>query len=143
MLIGALLCLILCVFEGWFIGGVRNGLSHPASRGNLVDSHADALALRKPYLLTATAKLVDLPANQQPATDPRRQVLDASYFRGKYYVYYGILPFLAYSDRLQENAPDGFRIDIIGRLKEVKGVSLKNYLRQPGSRSVILQVPTP
>ena len=89
---GIVLCALLSWFELWF-AGVMDGATHRASRGDLVDSYAEALAEGKASLQTPTAKLAKLPLAQQPSTRPEDRILDASYFNGEYYLYYGIVPF--------------------------------------------------
>jgi hypothetical protein len=91
---GLLVCLGFALFQAWFLGW-HHGLVHTTSRGDLVDAYVETLADGKTYLQTPVARLAELPPNQQPPTDPRTRILDASYFEGRYYVYYGILPFAA------------------------------------------------
>lgn len=88
LLLALILCGVIGAFEWWFLG-CHHGFTHSTSRGDLVDSYVEALASGQSHLLVPPAKTTD-----QPEPDPRRRILDASYFQGRYYLYYGILPFV-------------------------------------------------
>ncbi len=95
MILALAACAAFCCFELWFLGATKGAVCHGASRGDLVDSYVEALAQGKTYLQTPIARLAELPADRQPATDVRFRIADASFFQGRYYLYYGILPFAA------------------------------------------------
>jgi hypothetical protein len=84
--LSALLAVFFAVAAGeaWFMGVHPSNLWHRQPEGGLVDAYAQALASGHAALLVAPA-----PASADAAS----RILDASYFHGRYYIYYGIGPF--------------------------------------------------
>jgi hypothetical protein len=72
---------VVGLFQVWFMGLRPSNLTHRIPREDLIDSYVQALASGQSNLI-----------GQREGWGPR--ILDASYFRGQVYVYYGIGPFV-------------------------------------------------
>jgi hypothetical protein len=83
----ALLAILLGVgaFQAWFLDIHRSNLTHRAATADLSDQYARGLAGGHAYFSVSSTPL---------APDAPFHIVDASYFKGRYYIYFGIGPFV-------------------------------------------------
>ncbi len=78
-------------FQAWFLELRWSNVAHRVSRGDLVDAYVLGLARGDSYIRAEEASQF---TNAGFRGDPRLRISDASYFQGRYYIYYGIGPFV-------------------------------------------------
>lgn len=90
----ALVVAASALFQAWFLGLTPHG--HRLGDPRLSDSYTEALAHGQSYLLTTPDPRVVAAKDAFGPATIGLMPLDVSYFRGRYYMYFGIAPFATF-----------------------------------------------
>lgn len=85
----------LCGFAYWLIGLHLSGWKQAADSTSILQAYTEGLASGQASLpIKPDPRLLKLPNPYDPDENQGYRVLDASLFEGKYYCYFGVVPFL-------------------------------------------------